>query len=372
MSKLLSMMKKNDQYMLLNKVGTPTITDGVVSGFSASNYLKLPEYSGTINSLELVFKLTTAPITITNSALICSLNGDVNFRVFVRTQNTIRIAYRDIADDETKYVTSTNVVSDNLYIKCILDNSGIKLFFSSNGINWNLEASTTNKAKLSNLITDGQIGYQSSTFNVYDGSIDIYNSYIKINGTKYLFEFVMPLTMVGNITINNGIVSGFSADDYVRTPLIDNIESASLDLVINYDIPLNNDAMRIFRFGTATSNAYQLRWSNGGNIQYYAKTKRFASNKEISNYKYIRLTTENGLENNVQIFVSNNGNTWEQAILQENALEQSFTNTQIILGRIIKGNINFKNSYIIINGTKYVFRIYDDNNFDFTDMFALS
>lgn len=167
----------------------------------------------------------------------------------------------------------------------------------------------------------------------------------------------MLLNKVGTPTITDGVVSGFSVDDYLTAPQQDNIESASLEVVINYDIPLNNVAMRIFRFGTAASNAYQIRWSNGGNIQYYAKTKRFGSDKDISDYKYIKLKTENGLENNVQIFVSNNGNTWEQAILEEFTLEQTFTNAQMIFGRTINGNINFNNSYIIINGTKYIFTL---------------
>lgn len=179
-------VKYNFQFtMPLTKVGSPTITDGVVSGFSSSNYLTIPTYSDTINSLELVFKIETKPTTITNNALICSLNGNITFRSFVTSGNKVQFSYKDI-NSTTRNVPSTNNVSDGLFVKFVLNSLGTKLYFSTDGTTWNLEYSRDEVADFSGGITDGRLGYLSNTYNVYDGSLDIGKSYIKINGTKYI------------------------------------------------------------------------------------------------------------------------------------------------------------------------------------------
>lgn len=160
-------------------VGTPTITDGVVSGFSSVNYLTLPNYNQIVNSIEIVFKINQIPITITNNALICSLNSDFSFRSFVASTKKVQFSYTDI-NNTIKYVASTNTITNNTYCKFILNQSGAFLYFSSNNLDWTLEYSRTEKAKFS-IINNGRIGYLSNTYNMFDGAIDLKETYIKVN-----------------------------------------------------------------------------------------------------------------------------------------------------------------------------------------------
>ena len=183
MSKLLAMMmREKTGVMPLSVVGSPTISNGVVSGFSSSNYLTVPAYSGTINSLEFVVKIETTPTTITNNALILQLAG-VPINIYVKSNEQITLYYKD-TNATTRYLNSLSEVEIGYY-KFVLNNTGAYIYFSANGSSWSLLNSYGYIPQIS--ITSGKIGYATSTYNVYDGSLDIGNSYIKINGTKYIF-----------------------------------------------------------------------------------------------------------------------------------------------------------------------------------------
>lgn len=157
-------------------VGSPTIVDGVVSGFSSSDYLTLPSYSGTIQSLEFVVKVNTIPTTITNNALILQLTG-VPINIYVRTNLQITMSYKD-ETDTTRYLNS-GVQIEAIYYKFVLNSTGAYIYSSSNGISWELLNSYSYTTTI--LINGGKIGYATSTYNVYDGSLDIGKSFSKIN-----------------------------------------------------------------------------------------------------------------------------------------------------------------------------------------------
>lgn len=171
--------------MPLTKAGNPTIVDGVVSGFSSSNYLNMSAYSGTINSLEFVVKIVTTPTTITNNALILQLLG-VPINIYVKTNKQITLSYKD-TDNTTRYLNSNSTINVEYY-KFVLNNLGAFMYNSVNGSSWSL-LNSYGLIPQQISISGGKIGYSTSTYNVYDGSLDIGNgnSYIVINGTKYIF-----------------------------------------------------------------------------------------------------------------------------------------------------------------------------------------
>lgn len=219
-------------------VGNPTIEDGVASGFSTSNYIRIFDiYTQPINSLNFVVKINSVPTTITNNASVISLRGPNNVYVYVNGNNKITLSYKN-KSGSTNYLNSGSTTTIGYY-KFILNNTGSYMYYSTDNIVWTLLNSFTTESTIPNLstITFGvNIGYLSTTYNVYDGSIDLKETYIKVNdklwfyGKNYTSQNYAPVpaglnckikgpisyTVVGSPTITDGVVSGFSASDYLK------------------------------------------------------------------------------------------------------------------------------------------------------------
>lgn len=171
-----------------------------------------------------------------------------------------------------------------------------------------------------------------------------------------LFEsmpYNVGYTEVGSPTIIDGVVSNFSANDYVRTtkPVVFS-SNMSIELCIKYS---NWTDGRIFRFGTDSTTAYNLRHGSNGKFRYYALDTIYTTDANIADYSYVKVITSNGLGNNVVIQVSTDGANWTNTTLTAASGTQTEpgTNLPAVFGRTIVGSIDIKETYIKVNGVTW-------------------
>lgn len=162
-------------------VGSPTITDGVASGFSDSNYLRTTQdFPQSSNPFEMVFKVkftavnTTQVLFVSNQNLIVAVSGQGHFRLQAQYQNSAWTYSQD-------GVYSVPVNTD-LYIKVLYDGAVFKLSYSTNGISFtdDITISTSTLSFQSGYCLMGTRGSQPLL-----GSIDLNETYIKINGVPW-------------------------------------------------------------------------------------------------------------------------------------------------------------------------------------------
>lgn len=177
-------------------VGNPTIVNGVASNFSTSNYISVStsNFPSTINSYEIGVKFTTG--TLGSSAVaLCGMassycgfyiNGSkaliasaVNFSTMKRSANFTG----PTLEDNTTY-----------YAKWRWDSNGILFSFSLDGFFWEHENITSGNTNFT-ISDDVTFGATSST--AFNGSIDLNDTYIKINNELYCGEEIfIPKTQI--------------------------------------------------------------------------------------------------------------------------------------------------------------------------------
>ena len=217
------MMRKKEQIMYATIKGTLTENDGVFSGFSASNYLVLQD---DITEIPTDFEIQTRiSIPATNSGFaihfLSYLGNSSGIRVFSSGKLNF---YSKNNDNNTVEIIGTTVLSlDTFYfIKIKKVGNTITLYSSTDKITWTTEGTTTTTSTipLTSKIGFGHCGNPNNNNYIFNGSIDLNNSYIKLGSTKYNLQAVVGYTVVGSPTITDGVVSGFSSANYLRLPQI--------------------------------------------------------------------------------------------------------------------------------------------------------
>lgn len=262
-------------------IGSPTIIDGVVSGFSENDKLNLPALSATGgNPFEMQFAFISKTTTV-NGLLILYGGSSNTTRFGVYSSNRPAFlfhivggsasAYQQIAFDtvtsmNTKYIAKA--VYDGATVNCYLyDGSGTLLETKSATGSFDIEWGNA-----------CNIGASATT--AYDGIVDLNNTYIKINGDawfgicpvevkKHQIRGPIEYTIEGSPTVVNGIASGFSDSNYLAT-------SSVLPQLLN-----DFEMVTKVNFGSSLSGNQQIMgsiylgfWimSNNERIKIYAST----------------------------------------------------------------------------------------------------
>lgn len=204
--------------------GTLTDNNGVISGFSENNYLWVEQTIPTpITEIEEVIKIHTNSITPSDPTYAeqCIAAGepyvgiasihiykDGRLKIYISSNNNVPAGS---GNDIASGVFSTLTVNANTdyWIKFTWDGTTYRLNVSTDGINY------TDYIVINNSLPpafNGKLGYGNDTGASYTrpflGSIDLRNSYIKINGKKWWKGYVRPNGVVlkdidgSKITIN--------------------------------------------------------------------------------------------------------------------------------------------------------------------------
>lgn len=182
-------------YMPLTKVGSPTITDGVVSGFSSGDYLKLlyANLPTTINNFEIQLNIITPSTlpTFSNYECICGQEQFQNYRTpqIEMFDNKCRMI---ISPNGSSWINgnelSITAINTPYWLKFIYKNNELESLLSTDGTNF----VSYGKVAVNNCLWNANLCIGTDTGGASDahyfkGSINFNNSYININGTKYIF-----------------------------------------------------------------------------------------------------------------------------------------------------------------------------------------
>lgn len=177
-------------------VGTPTINNGVVSGFSANDYVQMPKFTS-----QQVSNLYAKGFEIQVKATMPNSFNEYQQLLFYPYKGTgcgISISngskyYFRLSSDSGYVITVAESLSPNTtyWFKGVVKNMIAELFVSLDGNNWTSKgtldiSSVANGNNISNTPCVGINGNKSSSW-VFGGSIDLNASYIKI-GDGYFWR----------------------------------------------------------------------------------------------------------------------------------------------------------------------------------------
>lgn len=277
------------------EIGSPTILDGVISGFSTSNYLKLPTFAPGNKSWELKLKFLSNNAG-TTQAIVRLNTGTGDYGGMLIGMNGNNRLWWNIGSSGTSWFqtnpTIDPVLTDNTWYEILVKYDGSKYTLSmiNNGVA--TVAYTNNTATPIYQQGDTTIGARvTGTTNYFRGSVDLNNTYIKIENTVWFgtsFSKVKvrtgltKYTKVGNLIDNNGVISGFTSSStyvYFNSPFNTNS---------NFEILLKlNTGNMTDNFRAIIRNSYGSDPGSGGFAIGIAAN---GSNKYIRSY----LTYEDG------------------------------------------------------------------------------
>lgn len=175
--------------MLLNvtEIGSPKVDNGVVSGFSSANYLKITDSFdvSTAQSWEVVYKIKTG--TSLSAQSVCGHTGSSNYDPFTIDINSSKFQLGLCKSSSSNLLkdqkgTYTVLVDTTYWLKLTFDGSKYVLSYSLDGVDFieDVVLESTTKIWTSNLVLGRQQGDASEY--PFLGSIDLNECYIKING----------------------------------------------------------------------------------------------------------------------------------------------------------------------------------------------
>ena len=204
-------------------VGSPTIVDGVASGFSENDYIQTNSNVSAVSSLVLHTKIYCTDKDAYRVFVGCSANA--TFAIARGSANKLVLQFGN-GSSFTINEIGTTVLSENTdyYVKLTYENATAKLFLRTDGTAWNEECSASLSAFPAGIRIWLGRGYQAAVY--FRGEIDLSETYIKVNGQVWFGTQVLvpgrvclqgPVgyTVVGSPVIADGVVSGFSSSDYL-------------------------------------------------------------------------------------------------------------------------------------------------------------
>lgn len=240
-------------------VGNLTVNNGVVSGFSASNYLILPKvFNPGSNTWEIVLKAQLGSSTSDTRGLVGASNSkDYQGIALVLKSNKL---YLYMSSNGTSWNIASNVAGKTTlsngsyyYIKLAFTGSTYVVSYSENGSSWNTEISVSSTAKVyasANPLALGYVKYKSDSTQYFNGSIDLKGSYINVDSSIWWQGGTGKLTLQAGSKVY--IPNGFEEDGITRK--FD-------EVVIESDI--SNSAART-QNGSVITNGVKLYWTNIG------------------------------------------------------------------------------------------------------------
>ena len=172
-------------------VGSPTIVDGVVSGFSSSDYLRLLGFN--INSdYEIGTKIIVNNLESANRNIIGSQYVYSKYGFMISTNNKPYSAIWYELNGTYAYITSLIdlVLQPNTiyYLKAILKNNTYQAFLSTDKINW-IEGNIANVPEGATIVSPNTLRNQAgrltfgggTQYTTFDGSIYLNETYIKLD-----------------------------------------------------------------------------------------------------------------------------------------------------------------------------------------------
>ena len=180
-SALVSLFESMPYNVGYEKVGNPTIVDGVVSGFSGNDYLNLSQRANNSIPFEMVVCFTANSVTPTSGdGLGICMVGDA--QMFITRNSKLSVKY---STGSNNWISEPTILSANTkyWGKFTYDGTNVGISISTNGTNFTTPTTQANNPR--DREVGPKFGYLYSAYQVFDGSIDLNETYIKVNGVPW-------------------------------------------------------------------------------------------------------------------------------------------------------------------------------------------
>lgn len=366
-------------------VGTPTIVDGVASGFSNNDYLVVADVPLNTTEYQMQTEFTTeSAVSSTNCVIIgCydelygawgivqKTNGYLNWVTgYLYDTDTQQHFYKEIPTGLT-FVANTKYYVDYHY------SFADKLFtmkLSTDKINWTTK---TASFTLDSAIAGGShktIGIGKGQEGYFNGSVDLNKTFIKINGQPWFglcpvevkhinYGTSVGYTKVGNPTIVNGVASGFSASDYLKTNgNLDLANATSVEVYMRLKTPsafVSSGFNMAFRTTNDVDEAWHIATYTDNGTTYFSAFG-------LDLYQYTNITTDTWYR--IKVTKTGTAVTSElyddsgTLLISRSATITTTTNNYVVFGGYYIdtahswGSIDFNETYIKVNDSMWFFR----------------
>lgn len=299
----MSIYVKGTSYKINNTVtavGSLTINGTVVSGFSTSNYLKITGGDTVsdvnLNSFEILIKITTPTTWISNGRILNPTDGaDSTTCPFIEANNYgIAINFWNSVSYDRTVALSSPASNTTYWCKWIYDGTKIKGYYSIDGINFTLNEERVAGYKYyfySNEFSVGVRSFDSAAVTVYNGSVDLSQFYIKVNGDMWLRgAYELLYTQIKEVYKNGqSIAQIYNGSTLVYTNFDNRILTGMQDydnMVSPANAAINYASEDIWAIGTSGTNgtdyidiSYNSDMSNSLRIYYNAWHAGYTSAK---------------------------------------------------------------------------------------------
>ena len=377
--------------------GTPTITNGVLTGISSSNLCytsnSLPQTD--FKTIEFFFKIRRIPAStylpicgfnVSSSSFRFAANSTAGFSVIGGT------TYGTIANIPVSEFSYTDNIINWTYVKVLVTKNEndytYQISVSADKQNW-VSASGTAEAN----ICYGKVYFLKNSSGA-GGSVpemDFNETYIKVDGKLWFFrpctnylvkddKLVFAdsglylsgpntYTVVGSPTIVDNVASGFSSGNYLRIQNpIDFPSQNSFEYVVKFKIGISDSGINggILSFpykciSTGTTGSLGIyKWSNSLTIYGgFLSDNSFVSERipfTAGAIRYVRWKKENNV---LYTHYSTDGQNWTQLTTDDGANNTSFNTTSSIdLGSFAGWDgyeIYLNETYIKVNGSLWFY-----------------
>lgn len=372
------------------KVGSPTITNGIASGFSASNYLQTSSDIPYNNlSWEYFLKFTTSSDVTTQQALVenAYLPTDGEYYGLTLYIQNGKITVRCGTGNNQGIVSSAvgDVLANTTYYLCAKydGTSSYTIDFGTSADNLTRILTATSNYSIGSINYPVRFGVRNYTGYPFPfgGSIDFNETYIKINGKLWFFRPCVNYikkegtlvfadnrlylagpsnyTKVGSPTVTDCVMGNFSDSNYATAPYPTTIPTKT-ECIINFttgDTITGSSNQSILNFVdflnieiNTSGQLYTYDYTKKqrvGNVNLATNTNYYCKILFVNNQKTLSLSTD-GV--NYTTFADFN-DAWHVSLSGIIYFGKHPANAN----RFFKGSIDFKKTYINIDDSLYFY-----------------
>lgn len=258
-------------------VGSPTITDGVASNLDRDNYLRLTQKISIEEGqdCEMVFKIHTPAEFQTEQCVFSAGYDGFRYNAGVYISSDGRLFFRLYNFIRLSAPAGTILPNTTYYVKGERVKGVTRLSISEDNQNWTVLATGTSTIAYKPTLYLPVLGHNLVAYKDqqwFTGSIDLNETYIKVNGVPWFGpgvtkNLVPDGTVVGDVIVKDGVASGFSSSDYLKTS--QNIQSSSI-----------TSSLKVFTKFT-TSASVNEEMGICGNPNYFSSNGIFISSGKL-------------------------------------------------------------------------------------------
>lgn len=260
--------------------GSPTVSNGVISNFSNSNFAEIVGGKQT-NNAEYVIKFTVGTTDTTRQSIYSAENF---LTIEIPSNSTTIDTFRwDMSTTVTLFTATANTT---YWIKILVNGQTKTYSYSTNGTNFTQVASFTDTSMIATENSfHTRLGNCSANYLLarrFKGSIDLNGCYINVDGSRYWsgMDYRRPIIIGGNITDGQWVASAFNV--FTGNPTTDQTLTQSLSSYLPNDGCDYEVLVRSYGYTGAT---------RGSDIQMKVNSGSTATHNSSSNMFRVRTST---------------------------------------------------------------------------------